>query len=155
MAKLMKIFVEWRHETNSAIPALTVAFCFASALDQYGEWQQLESTQMLAEYLHHPDQWYAHHYRYASSVVHRVALGVRVEASSEDLGNLQKIATEFTGSIGSCLVDWFPAVAMIPRPFSVGAVVGKDGQIPQRRSSYVVRPRIRCNQSRCGATVLR
>ena len=113
----MKIFVEWRHETNSAIPALTVAFCFASALDQYGEWQQLESTQMLAEYLHHPDQWYAHHYRYASSVVHRVALGVRVEASSEDLGNLQKIATEFTGSIGSCLVDWFPALAMIPRPF--------------------------------------
>lgn len=54
-----------------------------SALDQYGKWQQLESTQMLAEYLHHPDQWYAHHYRYASSVVHRVALGVRVEASSE------------------------------------------------------------------------
>ena len=83
MAKLMKIFVEWRHETNSAIPALTVAFCFASALDQYGEWQQLESTQMLAEYLHHPDQWYAHHYRHASSVVHRVALGVRVEASSD------------------------------------------------------------------------
>jgi hypothetical protein len=26
-----------------------------SALDQYGEWQELESTQMLAEYLHHPD----------------------------------------------------------------------------------------------------
>jgi cytochrome P450 len=88
-----------------------------SALDQYGEWQQLESTQMLAEYLHHPDQWYSHHYRYASSVVHRVALGVRVEASGEDLSNLQKIATEFTGSIGSCLVDWFPAVAMIPKPF--------------------------------------
>lgn len=81
-----------------------------SALKQYGEWQTLESTQMLAEYLYHPDRWYSHHYRYANSVVHRIALGERLEASSENLANLQRLVAEFVGSIGSSVVDWFPVL---------------------------------------------
>ncbi|GIZ49004.1 hypothetical protein CKM354_001204500 [Cercospora kikuchii] len=86
-----------------------------SALQQYGEWQELESTQMMAEYLFHPDLWYAHHYRYANSVVHRIALGTRIEASGEDLSNLQRLVSEFVGSIGSSMADWFPILDKLPR----------------------------------------
>ena len=32
-----------------------------SALKSYGKWQELESTQMLAEYYYQPDKWYRHH----------------------------------------------------------------------------------------------
>jgi cytochrome P450 len=65
-------------------------------------------------------QWYSHHYRYANSVVHRIALGTRIEASGEDLGNLQRLVAEFTGSIGSSLIDWFPALAdKIPEVFQL------------------------------------
>ncbi|RMD44248.1 hypothetical protein DV735_g846, partial [Chaetothyriales sp. CBS 134920] len=85
------------------------------ALNQYGAWQELESTQMMAEYLYHPDQWYSHHYRYANSVVHRIALGTRIEATGEDLGNLQRLVAEFTGSIGSSLIEWFPVLDRLPR----------------------------------------
>lgn len=39
-----------------------------TALKQYAAWQELESTQLLAEYLFQPESWYRHHYRYANSV---------------------------------------------------------------------------------------
>lgn len=90
-----------------------------TALKQYGRWQEVESTQLLAEYLFYPEQWYSHHYRYANSVVHRIALGSRIEASGEDLANLQRLVAEFTGSIGSSVVDWFPSLELLPKPLQV------------------------------------
>ncbi|KAL2797419.1 cytochrome P450 [Aspergillus keveii] len=86
-----------------------------TALKQYGSWQELESTQMLAEYLFQPERWYRHHYRYANSVVHRIALGERLVKSSEELADLQDVVTMFVGSIGSSLVDWFPELDRLPR----------------------------------------
>jgi hypothetical protein len=86
-----------------------------TTLKQYGSWQELESTQMLAEYLFQPERWYRHHYRYANSVVHRIALGERLVKSSEELAALQDVVTMFVGSIGSSLVDWFPELDRLPR----------------------------------------
>ncbi|KAL4959076.1 cytochrome P450 [Aspergillus stella-maris] len=86
-----------------------------TALKQYGSWQELESTQMLAEYLFQPKRWYLHHYRYANSVVHRIALGERLVKTGKELADLQDVVTQFVGSIGSSLIDWFPELDKLPR----------------------------------------
>lgn len=86
-----------------------------SALKKYGEFQEMESTQMLAEYLFKPQDWYRNHYRYANSVVHRIALGERFVMSSQNLVNTQRLVAEFTGSIGTSIIDWFPALAKLPK----------------------------------------
>ncbi|CAG9943052.1 unnamed protein product [Clonostachys rosea f. rosea IK726] len=86
-----------------------------SALKQYGEWQELESTQMMAEYLFQPEKWYKHHYRYANSVVHRIVLGERLAKSTQELADLQNCVTFFVGSIGSSIIDWFPELARLPK----------------------------------------
>ncbi|KAF9893637.1 hypothetical protein FE257_010949 [Aspergillus nanangensis] len=86
-----------------------------SALKQYGAWQELESTQMLAEYLFQPARWYRHHYRYANSVVHRIALGERLTKTGQELADLQDVVTLFVGSVGRSLVDWFPLLDRLPR----------------------------------------
>ena len=43
----------------------------------YGEWQELESAQLLAAYLLQPALWHKHHFRYSNSVMHWVVLGER------------------------------------------------------------------------------
>ena len=86
-----------------------------TALKQYAEWQELESTQMMAEYLYQPRRWYRHHFRYANSVIHRIALGERLIKSGKELEELQHVVTVFTSSLGASLVDWFPAFARLPR----------------------------------------
>ncbi|KAI5236776.1 hypothetical protein E4T42_09360 [Aureobasidium subglaciale] len=86
-----------------------------TALKQYGEWQELESTQMMAEYLLQPHRWFRHHYRYANSVVHRIALGQRLVKSGKELSDLQDVVTTFVGSIGESLIDWFPQLDNVPR----------------------------------------
>ncbi|KAI9927605.1 hypothetical protein MW887_003225 [Aspergillus wentii] len=86
-----------------------------TALRQYGSWQEMESSQLLAEMLYQPRRWYRHHYRYANSVVHRIALGERLVKSGEELAELQDVVTRFVGSIGTSLVDWFPELDGLPR----------------------------------------
>ncbi|EFQ29326.1 cytochrome P450 [Colletotrichum graminicola M1.001] len=86
-----------------------------TALRQYGEWQELESTQMMAEYVIRPGAWYRHHYRYANSVIHRIALGERMVKTPEELVEMQNAVTFFVGSIGTSIVDWFPDLARLPR----------------------------------------
>lgn len=85
-----------------------------TALRQYGAWQEQESTQMMAEYVFRPEKWYRHHYRYANSVVVRIALGERPHKSSRELEEMQNSVTFFVGSIGRNVVDWFPDLARLP-----------------------------------------
>lgn len=85
-----------------------------TALRQYGEWQEQESTQMMAEYVFRPEKWYRHHYRYANSVIVRIALGERPHKSSKELEEMQDSVTFFVGSIGRNVVDWFPDLAKLP-----------------------------------------
>ncbi|KZL77165.1 cytochrome P450 [Colletotrichum tofieldiae] len=86
-----------------------------TALRQYGTWQELESTQMMAEYVIKPGAWYRHHYRYANSVIHRIALGERLVKTPEELVEMQNAVTFFVGSIGSSVIDWFPDLDKLPR----------------------------------------
>ncbi|CCF43134.1 cytochrome P450 [Colletotrichum higginsianum] len=86
-----------------------------TALRQYGTWQELESTQMMAEYVIRPGAWYRHHYRYANSVIHRIALGERLVKTPEELVEMQNAVTFFVGSIGSSVIDWFPELDKLPR----------------------------------------
>ncbi|KAK2757315.1 hypothetical protein FQN54_004829 [Arachnomyces sp. PD_36] len=86
-----------------------------TVLKKYGEWQELESTQLMAEYLYQPERWFSHHYRYANSVVHRIALGERLVKSSQELQDLQNVVTQFVGSIGTAVIDWFPQLAKLPK----------------------------------------
>ncbi|KAK3319713.1 cytochrome P450 [Cercophora scortea] len=86
-----------------------------SQMRQYGEWQELESTQMMAEYLFKPALWHRHHYRYANSVVHRIALGERLAKSTRELEDMQNCVNIFVGNIGTSIVDWLPELARLPR----------------------------------------
>ena len=61
-----------------------------SPLKTYGEWQELGSVQMLASYLYRLEKWYAHHYRYADSVMHRIVLGEGLEKNNVELEQATK-----------------------------------------------------------------
>ncbi|KAB5585083.1 cytochrome P450 [Coniochaeta sp. 2T2.1] len=87
-------------------------------LKQYSAVQELESAQMLAEYVFHPEGWYKHHFRFANSVIHRIALGKRPNKSREVLEELQAVVHGYIASlhVGSTYVDWFPSLAtLLPR----------------------------------------
>ena len=86
-----------------------------STLRQYGEWQELESIQMLAGYLEQPDQWYRHHYRYSVSVMHRIVLGERLLKVTLELDQLRRVTVEFLTSINANWVDFFPRLARLPK----------------------------------------
>ncbi|KAB5527944.1 cytochrome P450 [Coniochaeta sp. 2T2.1] len=84
-------------------------------LKQYSAVQELESAQMLAEYVFKPEGWYKHHFRFANSVIHRIALGERPNKSREELEELQAVVHGYIGSlhVGSTYVDWFPSLATL------------------------------------------
>ena len=86
-----------------------------SPLKTYGEWQELESVQMLASYLYRPDKWYAHHYRYANSVMHRIVLGEGLGKNTIELENLQRVTVEFLRNINASAVDFYPKIARLPQ----------------------------------------
>lgn len=86
-----------------------------SAIKTYIEMQELESVQMLAAYLYQPKQWYAHHYRYSTSVMHRIVLGEGLVKPTPDLMELQRITIEFLKMINYSVVDFFPLLARLPR----------------------------------------
>ena len=86
-----------------------------SAIKTYTEMQELESVQMLATYLYRPEQWYAHHYRFSNSVMHRIVLGEGLVKSTPELKELQRVTIEFLKSIGDSFVDFFPLLARLPR----------------------------------------
>ena len=90
-----------------------------SPLKTYGDWQDLESVQMLASYLFHPERRYAHHYPYTDSLMHRIVLGEGLEKNTAELENLQRLTVESLGNINSSAVDFFPQLARLPKLLQV------------------------------------
>ena len=84
-------------------------------LKTYGEWQELESIQMLASYLFQPERWYAHHYRYANSVMHRIVLGEGLAKNTAELENLQRVTVEFLRNINASTIDFYPQLSSLPQ----------------------------------------
>ncbi|KAK1753009.1 cytochrome [Echria macrotheca] len=91
-----------------------------TALRTYGAFQELESVQLLAEYLINPEKWHRHHLRYANGVIVRIALGERIRKSSRELRDLQLVVGRFITSVGMSIVDWFPDLARLPRFLQLG-----------------------------------
>ena len=86
-----------------------------TALKEYGELQDVESIQLLANYLKQPGQWYLHHYRYAYTIIHKIVVGKRSQHTQEQLGEFQRVTVEFVRSINSSPIDFFPFFAKLPK----------------------------------------
>ena len=86
-----------------------------TALKNYEKVQDLESIQLLANYLERPNQWYLHHYRYAYSVIHRIVVGERPRQTQKQLDDFQRVTVEFIRGMNTSLVDFFPMLANLPK----------------------------------------
>ena len=86
-----------------------------SSLKAYERVQEEESVGLLAAYLYRPHRWYSHHYRYSSSVMHRIILGEPLIKSTPELEDLQRVSREFLLSINASIVDFYPRLASMPK----------------------------------------
>lgn len=88
-----------------------------TAITKYGEYQEIESTQLLAEYLLRPKQWYLHNFRFASSVINWITLGERVLQPSKTLLAVLRVVHAFvTYAPPASLIDVLPQLAYLPKP---------------------------------------
>ncbi|KAL9626675.1 MAG: hypothetical protein Q9164_007823, partial [Protoblastenia rupestris] len=86
-----------------------------TALKEFEKVQDLESIQLLANYVERPNQWYLHHYRYAYSIIYRIVVGERPRQTQEQLDDFQRVTVQFIRSINNSFVDFFPVLARLPR----------------------------------------
>ena len=82
----------------------------------YRGYQDLESKQLLWDYLHFPDKWYLHNGRYSNSVIMSVVFGRRASWDDPELAALFETAEEFLAlqQAGVNIVDGFPILAKLP-----------------------------------------
>ncbi|KAI1466309.1 cytochrome P450 [Daldinia caldariorum] len=85
-----------------------------SNLKVYAGMQELESIDLLRLYLQQPNLWYAHNYRYSTSVLHRVVMGYPLNKPKAQLDDYQRVTIEFVKSINESFVDFFPAFSKLP-----------------------------------------
>ncbi|RAL07157.1 cytochrome P450 [Aspergillus homomorphus CBS 101889] len=88
-----------------------------SVLRIYGNWQEIESLQMLSAYVREPTRWYAHHYRYSIAVLYRLVMGENLDKTQSELDDYQQVTMEFTLSLLCSFVDYFPILSrLVPTP---------------------------------------
>jgi cytochrome P450 len=87
-----------------------------SVLQIYGNWQEIESLQLLSAYLKDPKQWYAHNYRYSTAALYRLVMGEKLSKTRSELDDYQRVTMEFIWSINRSVVDFFPQFTWLPRP---------------------------------------
>ena len=85
-----------------------------SNLKVYAGMQQLESVDMLRRYLREPNLWFAHNYRYATSVLYRIVMGYPLNKTRAELDDYQRVTIEFVTAINQSYVDFFPAFSKLP-----------------------------------------
>lgn len=86
-----------------------------SNIARYGISQDLESTQLLAEHLLRPEDWYLNHGRYANSVINLIAFGKRTFGPTPLMkGILEVVHVFLRNNPPANLVDLFPAVTKLP-----------------------------------------
>lgn len=85
-----------------------------SNLKVYAGMQELESVDMLRRYLREPKMWYAHHFRYATSVLYRLVMGYPLNKTKRELDDYQRVTIEFVLSINRSYVDFFPQLSKLP-----------------------------------------
>lgn len=82
------------------------------ALKTYSNVQEAESTTLLYNYLHEPDQWHRHNYSYSYCTAHRIVFGERPRQSKEQLDDIRRITVEFVRSINCSIFDFFPSLGV-------------------------------------------
>lgn len=82
----------------------------------YREFQELESTQLLFEYLRFPERWYEANERFANAIIMSVIFGRRAELGDEGVRELFESSGELLENLqaGHNLVDGFTQLAMLP-----------------------------------------
>jgi cytochrome P450 len=87
-----------------------------SAITKYGISQDLESTQLLAEHMLKPNDWYLNHGRYANSVINLIAFGTRTLAITPLMkGILEVVHVFLRNNPPANAVDMFPELMKLPR----------------------------------------
>ncbi|KAK1992158.1 cytochrome P450 2C31 [Colletotrichum falcatum] len=86
-----------------------------SNLKVYAGMQELESVDMLRRYLREPNLWFAHNFRYATSVLYRIVMGYPLNKTKEQLDDYQRVTIEFVAAIHRSYVDFFPSLGELPR----------------------------------------
>ncbi|KAK1959937.1 cytochrome P450 2C31 [Colletotrichum sublineola] len=85
-----------------------------SNLKVYAGMQELESVDMLRRYLREPNLWFAHNFRYATSVLYRIVMGYPLNKTKAELDDYQRVTIEFVMAISRSYVDFFPALSKLP-----------------------------------------
>ncbi|KUJ13362.1 cytochrome P450 [Mollisia scopiformis] len=82
----------------------------------YKPYQDLESKNLLYDYLHKPDRWFAANGRYANSVIMSVVFGTRSDLDNPDVVELFETLELFLENQqpGMNLVDGFPILDRLP-----------------------------------------
>ena len=76
--------------------------------------QELKSVDLLRRYLQKPNLWFAHNYRYATSVLYRVVMGYPLNKTRAQLDDYQRVMIEFVTTINRSYVDFFPSFSKLP-----------------------------------------
>ncbi|KAJ5679520.1 hypothetical protein N7462_007764 [Penicillium macrosclerotiorum] len=85
-----------------------------SNLKVYAGMQELESVDMLRRYLREPNLWFAHNFRYATSVLYRIVMGYPLNKTRAELDDYQRVTIEFVTTINRSYVDFFPSISKLP-----------------------------------------
>ncbi|GAP84617.2 putative cytochrome P450 [Rosellinia necatrix] len=85
-----------------------------SNLKVYAGMQELESVDMLRRYLRNPNLWFAHNYRYSTSVLYRIVMGYPLNKTKAQLDDYQRVTVEFVMTINRSYVDFFPLASKLP-----------------------------------------
>ena len=91
----------------------------STALKSCGEWIELETIYLLANYLDSPEQWYSHHYQYPNSVIQRIVLGQRLAKSVVEYNQLRLAGVQFIRSINASIIDFFPRLDSLPQVLQI------------------------------------
>lgn len=68
------------------------------------------------------DLWSSQHehiYRYSTGIMHQIITNTPLQKSSTDLTDLQLATSTFLKSINTSIVDFFPQLALLPRPLQL------------------------------------
>ncbi|KAJ5031346.1 cytochrome P450 [Bipolaris maydis] len=87
-------------------------------MTQFSTYQEIESRQLLWDYLHDPSAWFTHNQRFANSVIVSVVFGRRIPPGDPNLKPLLHQAEAMVEHLqpGATLVDGFPILAKLPKP---------------------------------------
>lgn len=109
---MMQYGPEWRAVRKVMHQILSIR-----SKDIYQPFQELESIQLLHEYLRQPQKWYLSNQRYANAVMLSVVFGRRADLDDPQIGELFATSNEFLQNLqpGYNLVDGYPQLAKLPR----------------------------------------